>query len=49
MSCTICLSYIHNFREDDYYNSKLGSDCNLDKDLRKDEGDNQLVKYKDIE
>ena len=29
------------------YNSKLGSDCNLDKDLRKDEGDNQLVKYKD--
>jgi len=31
------------------YNSKLDSDCNLGKDLKKNEGDNQLVKYKDIE
>jgi len=31
------------------YNHKLGSNCNLGKDLRKNEGDNQLVKYKDTE
>jgi len=44
------LSACHIFTtlEDDYHNSKLGSGCNLDKDLRKDEGDNQLVKHKDI-
>ena len=31
-----------------YYDPKLGLDCNLDKDLSKSEGDNQLVKHKDI-
>ena len=30
-------------------NTKLGSDCNLGKDLRNDERDDQLVKCKDIE
>ena len=29
------------------YNLKLGSGCNLGKDLSKSEGDNQLVKHKD--
>jgi len=29
-----------------YYDSKLGLDCNLDKDLSKSKGDNKLVKYK---
>ena len=31
------------------YNLKLGSDYNSDKDLRKNEGYDQLVKYKDTE
>ena len=31
------------------YNHKLGLNCNLGKNLRKNEGDNQLVKYKDTE
>ena len=31
------------------YNPKLGSGCNLGKDLRKDREDNQLVKHKDTE
>ena len=31
------------------YNSKLGLGCNLDKGLRKNKEDNQLVKHKDIE
>ena len=30
-----------------YYDPKLGLCCNLEKDLRKDEGDDKLVKYKD--
>ena len=30
-----------------YYDTKLGLYCNLGKDLRKDEGDDQLVKCKD--
>jgi len=30
-----------------YYDSKLGSDCNLDKDLSKNGEDSQLVKHKD--
>ena len=30
-----------------YYNSKLGSGCNLGKDLSKNQGDDQLVKCKD--
>ena len=30
------------------YDLKLGSDCNSDKDLSKNKGYNQLVKYKDI-
>jgi len=29
------------------YISKLCSDCNLGKDLSKNEGDDQLIKYKD--
>jgi len=29
------------------YDSKLGLSCNLDKDLSKEEADNQLVKCKD--
>jgi len=29
------------------YNSKLDSGCNLDKDLSKDEEEDQLVKHKD--
>jgi len=29
------------------YDSKLGSDCNLDKDLKKDKKNDQLVKCKD--
>ena len=28
------------------YNLKVGLGCNLGKDLNKDKGDNQLVKYK---
>ena len=31
------------------YDLKLGSDCNSDKDLSKNEGNSQLVKYKDTE
>ena len=31
-----------------YYNSKLSSDFNLDKNLKKDKRDNQLVKCKNI-
>ena len=30
------------------YNLKLGLNCNLSKDLRKDEEEDQLVKHKDI-
>ena len=30
-----------------YYNSKLGLGCNLDKDLRKNKRNDQLIKYKD--
>jgi len=33
----------------DCYDLKLGSGCNSDKDLSKDEEYGQLVKYKDIE
>ena len=29
-----------------YYDPKLDLGCNLDKDLSKDEGDNQLIKCK---
>ena len=31
------------------YNPKLGSGCNLGKDLSKNREDDQLVKYKDTE
>ena len=31
-----------------WHDLKLDLDCNLGKDLRKNEEDNQLVKYKDI-
>ena len=34
-------------KENIYYNSKLSSGCNLDKDLRKDKKNDQLVRYKD--
>ena len=34
-------------KENIYYNSKLGSGCNLDKDLRKDKKNDQLVRHKD--
>ena len=37
-----------NIVQDICYNPKLGSGCNLGKDLKKDEGDNQLVKHRDI-
>ena len=46
------------FRDDSYskysevyscYDPKLGSGCNLGKDLRRDRWGDQLVKYKDIE
>ena len=33
----------------DFYNPKLHLGCNLGKDLRKNENDDQLVKYKDTE
>ena len=32
-----------------YYDLRLGSECNLGKNLSKDERNNQLVKCKDIE
>ena len=32
-----------------YYNSKLGSDCKLGKDLSKNRKDDQLLKYENIE
>ena len=39
--------YSNEFHPALYYNPKLGSGCNLGKDLSKNEGDDQLIKHKD--